>query len=84
MIAKDQVGWALMMYELTDALEHLTELVDELSRRDDYSDEEMAIDLGHVYAHLNRAWYRRNIEEDFDESDRETASQFPIDLQPIG
>lgn len=43
------------MYELGDALEHLRKLVKDIEFRPDYSDDDLRVDMRHVYAHLNRA-----------------------------
>ncbi len=77
------VEWADFMYELTDALEHLDSLVKDLDQTADYGQETFRIDLGHVYAHLNRAWSQSkgNTEEAMG---REAISAFPADLRPIG
>ena len=78
------IGWAHLLYDLGDAHEHLSSLLKNLSENSEYSGEQFRIDLGHVYAHLNRAWYRRNIPEDFDTLEWNTATQFPRDLEPCG
>ncbi|MDH5821970.1 hypothetical protein QFW77_03045 [Luteimonas sp. RD2P54] len=77
------VGWALLLYELVDAHEHLGNLIKEISQDPDYSEGDLRVDLGHVYAHLNRAWFRRNIPEDFPETQWDTATKFPGDLDPV-
>ncbi len=77
------VGWALLLDELTDAHEHLGDLLKEISRDPDYSEGNLRIDLGHVYAHLNRAWFRRAVPEDFPMSKWDTATRFPGDLEPV-
>jgi hypothetical protein len=80
---KDQpVEWAAFMYELTDALEHLQNLIKDIEQSQDYNDDDFRVDLGHVYAHLNRAW--RRSAGSLADSDWEAASQFPNDLAPIG
>ncbi|MBO9663469.1 hypothetical protein [Dokdonella sp.] len=76
--------WVLFLYELKDAHEHLGSLLNSLSEHADYTEEEFRIDLGHVYAHLNRAWYRRNAKGDILDAEWDTASQFPGDIEPIG
>ena len=78
------LGWSSLFYELSDAHEHLGVLLANISGDPTYSEVEFRIELGHVYAHLNRAWYRRNIPNDFPESDRNLASSFPGDLDPVG
>ena len=86
MIDREQhpVSWALLMYELEDAQEHLAKLIASLSARPDFSETDLRIELGHVYAHLNRAWFRRDQTEDFPESDWEKASRCPDDIEPVG
>lgn len=76
------VEWAAFMYELEDAREHLEKLIKDLEQSADYGEAELRVDLGHVYAHLNRAW-RRSSKELADE-DWDSASQLPDDLKPVG
>lgn len=79
------VGWAMLITELDEAREHLEALVDQMSDAgaiDEYA--EFAVDLGHVYAHLNRAWHSRNQEEGIGDEQWAPYSQFPKDLKPIG
>ena len=74
--------WSFLMYELTDALEHLEMLVKDIEQTPDYDQGDFRIDLGHVYAHLNRAWSQsKGAAHD---EDWETLSKFPGDLTPIG
>jgi len=74
------VGWSLLLSELEDAHEHLGNLIKEISDGSEYGEPELQIDLGHVYAHLNRAWRRRVIAEDFSEAEWEAARAFPMIL----
>ena len=78
------VGWAMLSYELADAHEHLGNLIKRLAEDFDYSEETLRVDLGHVYAHLNRAWYQRNTPHGLPQSEWDRASQYPSDLDPIG
>ena len=78
------IGWDSFLYELSDAHEHLGDLLKELSANTECDEVELRIALGHVYAHLNRAWFRRNVPDDFPESEREMASQFPTYVPPVG
>ena len=78
------IGWALFLYELNDAHEHLGGMIKSLAESAEYSEGELIIELGHVYAHLNRAWCRRNASEDLTEAEWEAASRFPTDLMPVG
>ena len=76
------VEWSEFMYELEYALEHLGKLIKDAEQVKDYDEDALRVDLGHVYAHLNRAWRRST--KALAETDREWASGFPDDLSPIG
>jgi len=76
------VEWDLFLCELEDAKEHLEGLLREVKSDPTYDESSLRVDLGHVYAHLNRAWWRSA--KALDDSDREPASKFPDDLTPIG
>lgn len=76
------VEWAAFMYELEDALEHLEGLIKDVEQIQDYEEGDLRVDLGHVYAHLNRAW--RRSAKALAEGERDWASQFPDDLTPVG
>jgi hypothetical protein len=45
---------------------------------------EFATYLGHVYAHLNRAWNGRNLAAEATDEQRIQFTQFPTDLLPVG
>ncbi len=85
MISKDSnpVAWATLMYELEDAKEHLGDLISALNTNSEIDEVEYSIGLGHVFSHLNRAWHRRQLSEDFSDEQRHAASQFPTDLKPL-
>jgi hypothetical protein len=76
------VEWAALLYELGDALAHLGSLIKDIEARPGYSDGDLRVDLGHVYAHLNRAWWQSS--KPLSEDDWELASRFPDDLAPAG
>ncbi|MFC0682538.1 hypothetical protein ACFFGH_32305 [Lysobacter korlensis] len=80
---KHPVGWALLMYELEDAHEHLGNLIRKMASDPAYGEGNFQVDLGHVYAHLNMAWHRRNTEEDLSDEELEIADRFPADLKPL-
>jgi hypothetical protein len=83
--AKSQpVGWALLLAELDEAQEHLVNLVNELNAAGQMDDDEFAIHLGHIYAHLNRIWHARNQDEGVREDQWTEFSQFPNDVKPVG
>jgi len=77
------LGWAMFLYDLEDAHEHLGNLIKQLTSEVEYGEPELRIDLGHVYAHLNRAWRRRLVAEDFTAAEWEAAGAFPNDLEPV-
>jgi hypothetical protein len=76
------VEWASFMYELEDARDHLEKLIKDVENVPHYGEVELRIDLGHVFAHLNRAWQRSK--RYLTDVDWQSASQFPDDLTPIG
>ena len=77
------VGWGQLMDNLEDAHEHLGKLITEMQADPKYGDPEFAVDLGHVVAHLNRAWFCRNYSENLTDAEWEVARGFPKDLEPI-
>ena len=77
-------SWAYFMTELEDAQEHLAVLIRELHQAGSVDGAELSVDLGHVYAHLNRAWYRHRLKTDFPEEEWKEASAYPSDLHPVG
>jgi len=82
--AKQPVAWSQLLYELEDAHEHLGDLIRELSTSGAQDDSEFAVHLGHVYAHLNRAWHSRNQAEAISKEQWPQYSQFPSDMCPVG
>ena len=76
-------AWAFFMRDLRDAHEHLGNLIRELESDSAYDEPELRIDLGHVYAHLNRAWQRRDMTRDFSDEEWIRAGAFPDDLEPM-
>jgi hypothetical protein len=77
------VQWALWLDELDEAREHLDRLIAALTAESEYDDSRLRVDLGHVMAHLNRAWARRNIPRDLTDEEWESFREYPKDLQPI-
>lgn len=81
------VAFAAIQYELDDAVEHLQNLVSNMSKNSRYSDEEFAVELGHVYAHLNRSWnIRDRTDSDQPDLDKEwdLISAYPKDIKALG
>lgn len=78
------VEWSLLIQELADLSEHADKLVEEMQGNSIYGEEEFAVDVGHLYAHLNRAWNSRNCTKEPTESEWQENSKFPTDVQPVG
>ena len=88
MLSNDEhpVAWAMLLYELSDAHEHLGALIAQMRAEGAIDEADYRVHLGHVFAHLNRAWHGRddaeldNVPADQDDE----RSKFPVDLSPVG
>jgi hypothetical protein len=80
----DPVAWALLVQELDDGRQHLDALIAEMVNTGQVDEEKFRVDLGHVYAHLNRAWHSRNQTSEITDQQWTTFSQFPVDVPPVG
>ena len=78
------VQWALLLYELDDAKEHLESLIGQMAKEGTIDEEDYAVQLGHLFAHLNRNWNARNLGRELTREEHERYSRFPNDLEPIG
>ena len=78
------VEWAMLLTELDDARDHLETLVNKMAESNEMDESNYAVDLGHVFAHLNRAWNSRDLRGRIPEGEWEDYSRFPADLQPVG
>ena len=78
------VQWAMLLYDLDDAKEHLGELTDQLAKDGKNDEENYAVQLGHVFAHLNRNWNARNLDREIHSDEWHEYSKFPSDLNPVG
>ncbi len=80
------VAWAMLGYELADAHEHLGALLAQMQAAGGIGEEDFAIQLGHVFAHLNRAWHgRKDPKLDAIPYEEHAArSHYPTDLSPVG
>lgn len=85
MITKDNapVEWAMLMYELDDAKEHLEKMMADMTSDPNYDESVFRVDLGHIFSHLNRAWHRCALFGDLNGEAWNRAGQFPADLEPI-
>ncbi len=77
------VEWSQLMFELEDAHEHLGNLIKEMQEKGSIDAEGYAVDVAHIYAHLNRAWNSRDIIGKPSESQSEKCRSFPNDLEPL-
>lgn len=82
--ADNPVHWVLLLYQLEDARFHLSSLIDRMARDGAIDEVDYAIDLGHVFAHLNRCWNARDLADDIPDGEWERYSRFPEDLDPVG
>ena len=81
---EDFVAWAMWIEQLNEAREHLQELIKTMVERADYEEADFRINLGHVYAHLNRARHSQNQTAEITEDQWTDFSKFPADLNPVG
>ena len=72
------------MYELKDAKEHLIDLINTMNSQGNIDEFDYEINLGHIYAHLNRAWNSRSIIGEYTDKTRSIISAFPKDIEPYG
>lgn len=77
-------AWALLLTELHEAREHLGSVLDKMHSAKGIAESDFAVELGHVYAHLNRAWHTRNQVEEVSAEQWAAFSQFPKDVKPVG
>ncbi len=78
------VSWVLLIDELAEAQEHLDKLIAQMRDEGSVDEEDFAVQLGHVYAHLNRAWHSRDLTSQITDDQWSSYSQFPTDLEPVG
>jgi hypothetical protein len=78
------VAWALLVQEIADAQEHLQSLAEQMSRDGQIEDQDFAVQVGHAYAHLNRAWNARNHAGEDMSEEWDVFSCFPTDIKPVG
>jgi len=74
----------MLAYEIDDAIEHLQELRKSLEPGGVVEPEDFRVQVGHVYAHVNRAWNCRNRLGESTDEIFELESQFPSDIDPVG
>lgn len=79
------VAWAMLVYEIADAHEHLGALLAQMNDDGRIEEGDFAVQLGHVMAHLNRAWHGRSDPQldSLPDSQRAERSKHPVDLPPV-
>ena len=77
------VAWAMLMYDLDDAREHLDSLMAQMQNDPEFDEACFRVLLGHIYWHLNRAWNRRDVVDDQLEISDPNVGRFPDDIEPI-
>ena len=77
------VAWAQLLSELEDTHEHLGSLISEMDREGKIDVESYAVDIAHIYAHLNRAWNTRDITSEVTDEQWEEGRSYPKDLEPL-
>ena len=80
---ENAVEWAQLLFEQGDAHEHLGDLIKEMSSRGEIDTEAYAVDMAHMFAHLNRAWNSRNLVGEITDENHEKYSCYPCDLEPL-
>ena len=83
-LQNNQKEWTTLMYELEDAKEHLEDLIKQMNAKGRVEEVEYEINLGHVFAHLNRAWNSRSLIGEYSHHTRSEISAFPKDIEPCG
>ena len=78
------LAWVQLIDELDEAKEHLEEMTKKMNESSDYDEAYFSVDLGHVYAHLNRAWNGRFSEKGLVYEDWDEINKFPTDIEPVG
>ncbi|QDV25860.1 hypothetical protein Q31a_41880 [Aureliella helgolandensis] len=53
--------WDMLLSQITEAHMHLGTLISEIEDSSEINEIDTMIQLGHIYAHLNRFWHGRNI-----------------------
>ena len=78
------IEWSSLLYELEDAKEHLESLIAQLSQNGKIDEQDYMVQMGHIYAHLNRSWNSRNNVGECRGKEREVFTSFPKDIEPCG
>ena len=74
------VEWALLIIQMQDAQESLSDLIQNMSETGKIDEVEFQIEIIHIYHHLNTAWNSRNRDREPTDGDFETEEKFPKDI----
>ena len=74
------VEWALLLYQLDDAREHLESLINDMADDEEFCEIDYDIYLGHIFEHLNRAWNGRAQSAEQMDKFYEENSKLPTDI----
>ena len=77
------VHWSMLVTELDSARGHLELLHDGMVEAGCIDESVYAMHLGHVFAHLNRAWNNRDLKDEMRGDEWWKNSDFPNDLKPF-
>jgi hypothetical protein len=79
---------ASIVYDLSDAKEDLTKIIELFDyKKDTFDEDEFRVRMAHLYWHLNCAWHKRNIDsKDLENADGKQMGlwgEFPKDIKPL-
>ena len=75
----------MMLSELQEIGEHVASLADEMASGGRMSEGDFKVQVGHIYAHLNRLWNGRALcDSDLEGIPWSERSAFPTDISPMG
>lgn len=81
---KNPVEWALLVMEIDEFAEHTKDLSEQMANDGKIDIEDYQIQVGHLYAHINRIWNARNHIGEITDELFEFHSKFPNDIAPVG
>jgi hypothetical protein len=86
-MTKDYVVLAQIAYDLQDASEELSAIIELIRPNEEIDEDEFNVRFAHLYWHLNSAWNVRNLsDKDLDSANSEQSNlwgKFPKDLNPL-
>jgi hypothetical protein len=80
---ENPVEWVLLLDELDEAHDHLGDLIAQMTAEPDYDEARLQLNMGHIMAHLNRAWAKRSYTRALTDQEWEAFRNYPQDLPPI-